>query len=243
MFLKTRVIRFSLSIALFLCVFTCLQVRAEIATPDEMELVCQNWLRYVVSQKAGWAGSSSPQVVNVEALVENDTVLALCFSIAPRGYVVVPILKQLPPVKVYSEANGLEVNQRVGLPQLLREVLLERVRCFVKFYGSMETAQPSKDDTLFGSEHRREWDRFLAARDEFDAILDKGAHTPLVEVGPLLTTSWHQREPYNNFCPMGDGGAQPNRVRGNCNGPNHAVSQMATRRREHFVGFDGSLGR
>jgi len=195
-----------LALVLLLGVFTSLGVQAEKATPQEMERVCQNWLTYMVSEGGAWAGETNPQITDFHEMIVNDTVLARCFSIAPQGYVLVPVLKELPPVKACSEECSLDVNQINGMPQLLRDVLLHRLRLFVKTYGSLETTQPSQGDVLLGRVHRQQWDRFSVDPDEFETDLNKGVFAPMDQVGPLLTTSWHQGAPYNNYCPWGDGG-------------------------------------
>jgi len=196
-----------LALVLSLCVLTSLGVQAEKATPQEMERICRNWLTYMVSEKGTWAGDTNPQITDIQDMIVNDTVLARCFSIAPRGHVVVPVLKELPPVKACSEEGSLDVNQVDGMPQLLRDVLLHRLRLFVKTYGSLEATQPSQGDVLLGRVHRQQWDRFLTDPDEFEADLNKGVFAPAdTTVGPLLTTSWHQGAPYNNDCPWGEGG-------------------------------------
>jgi hypothetical protein len=142
--------------------------------------------------------------MRTDEVVENDTLLARCFSIVPRGFVVVPILKELPPIQAYSEEYGLDVNQTVGFPQLLKEFLLDRIRLYAKIYGSLDAVQPPTGDVLLGRGHKMEWNRFLKNQQEFETDLRGGKFKPLTEVGPLLTTSWHQRAPYNNFCPRGD---------------------------------------
>jgi len=195
-----------LALVLSLCVFTSLGVQAEKAIPQEMEQVCQNWLTQVVFEKGAWARETSPQIRDVHEIIVNDTVLARCFSIAPNGYVVVPVLKELPPVKACSEECSLDVNQVNGMPQLLRDVLLHRLRLFVKTYGSLEAAQPSQGDVLFDRINSQQWDRFSVGQDEFEAGLGKGSFDPMDQVGPLLTTTWDQSSPYNNYCPWGDGG-------------------------------------
>ncbi len=181
-------------------------VQGEIAAQEEMELVCRNWLSYMVYQKGAWAEATDPQIVDVDDMVQGDTVLARCFSIAPRGFVVVPVLKELPPIKAYSDEYRLDVDQKVGLPQLLTEVLLHRTRVFVKRYGSLDVLQPITPGMPSGGGHRAEWNRFLRSESKFEDDLTKGKFQPLAQVGPLLTTAWHQSAPYNNSCPMGDGG-------------------------------------
>ncbi len=143
----------------------------------------------MVYQRGGWAGDIHPKIADVQEIAWGDTALARCFTIAPRGHVVVPILKELPPIKAYSEEYGLDVNETVGFPQLLREVLIHRIRLYVKFYGSLDAAQPPIGDVLLGRVHRQEWNRFLISRDRFDADLRGGDFAPFDEAGPLLTTS------------------------------------------------------
>jgi hypothetical protein len=191
-------------LALFLSILPAPKVRAERATPAEMELVCQNWISYMVYQRGSWAGETRPQIMRTDEIVENDTLLARCFSIFPRGFVVVPILKELPPIQAYSDEYGLDVNEGVGFPQLLREFLLDRVRLYAKIYGSLDAVQPPTGAVLLGRGHKAEWSRFLKNQQEFETDLREGKFKPLTGVGPLLTTSWHQRAPYNNFCPRGD---------------------------------------
>jgi len=195
---------FALSLVLLFCFLSPEESRAERATRAEMELVCQNWLSYMVYQKGAWAGDTRPQIAKVDEINEGDTILARCFSITPRGYVAVPILKELPPIQAYSDEYDLDVNEGAGFPQLLREFLLDRIRLYTRVYGSLDAVQPPTGDVLLGRGHKVEWNRFLKSDQEFQADLRQDKFQRLTEVGPLLTTSWHQRAPYNYFCPRGD---------------------------------------
>lgn len=181
-------------------------LQAERATQEEMAQVCQNWLAYIVHQTGGWGGDAHPKIAAVREIQEEGVVLGCCFSISPQGFVAVPVLKELPPVKAYSETCNLDVQEDAGLPLLLREALLHRINLFIQAYGSVEARQPSRGNELFDSKYRKEWDCFLASQDVFLSNLQRGTLGPLTQAGPLLTTLWHQEEPYNNFCPMGDGG-------------------------------------
>jgi len=65
---------------------------AEIANSDEMHLVCQNFLTYIVHKNGTWSDSNNPTIVSDSILVDNNIQLAHCYSISPCGFVVVPIL-------------------------------------------------------------------------------------------------------------------------------------------------------
>ena len=176
---------------------------AEVATPSQMEQVCRNWLSYIVHHKGGWAGETEPGIVGVEDVTAGELVLARCFSIAPRGYVVVPVLMDLPPIKAYSDEHGLDVNRSVGLPQLLREILEHRVNLFIARYGDVKARPLRSGEVLFDPINRLEWDGLLVPEEQFQANLRLGLRDTFEEHGPLLTTVWHQGAPYNNSCPLG----------------------------------------
>ena len=173
-----------------------------------MHQVCQNWLSYCASQPGGWAGSTSPSISGFEDITANDTVLARCFSVAPVGFVIVPILKELSPVKAYSDESNLKVSDTLGMAQLLREMLHARVALYVDTYGALEQSQPSSGPVLLDRKHRAAWDDLAVSSKDFSSSLSLGVAGSRVSGGPLLTTSWHQGWPYNNDCPLGAGEAR-----------------------------------
>jgi len=197
---------FTSLIVSFILLFSFSTTLAEKATVDEMNLVCQNWLSKIVTSKGQWAEVTSPKVEKVEEMIENDTLLAIVYSIAPEGYIIVPVIKELPPIKTYSDEGHFDINQDFGFPQMIREVLLNRIRNFVGRYGSLEYVTKSDPGEQSLTIHRQQWDQIAVSEAEFKSNLDKSANETLTDVGPLLTTRWHQNSPYYNYCPYGDGG-------------------------------------
>ena len=190
----------------FIClnlIFPIMTARAEQATPAEMERVCQNWLTRIVELTGTWGGSIAPAITTVDDIVVDDTLLARCYNISPQGFVLVPILTAMPPVKAYSDEFPLNLDEPDGMAPLLREILQSRARMYVEAYGSLDAAQPDIGVTLFDRAHRVQWDRFRVTPEQFAA--DKDGKDIIEQGGPLLTTAWHQGSPYNNLCPAGDG--------------------------------------
>jgi len=196
--------RYLMLLMVLLIVFLPYDSRAEKATQAEMELVCKNWLSYMVYQKGIWAGVSNPQISGVQEITNGDTLFARCYSISPKGFVVVPILKELPPINTYSDDCNLDPNQGAGFPQMVRDVLLNRVRLYIKIYGSLDAFQPDTGEVLLGREHKAEWEKFNKSESSFQSDLVGMKFGPMTEVDPLLTTRWHQDAPYNSDCPIGD---------------------------------------
>jgi hypothetical protein len=178
---------------------------AELATEDEMELVGQNWATHIVHASGDWAGGSQPEIAAVRDITVNDTLIARVYKMSPAGYIVVPVLKELPPVKAYSEVSSFNPDDEDGFAALIREVLHHRIGLFIERYGSLEATQLGKGDVLFGEVNGDLWNKYAVSTDEFLSGLGKGGDDA-DEVGPLLTTKWDQGYPYYNDCPMGDGG-------------------------------------
>lgn len=194
---------FLLSLQILLCLSPHLP-RAESATRAEAEQVCRNWLAYVVFETDSWAGSYNPTILDVKPIADGDGVLGWNFLIAPQGHIVVPVLKELPPIKAYSETSNLDADAEDGFARLLRESLRRTTDFFVDAYGSLEAAQPATGDILLDPGQRQEWERLLVPTHQFYAALQSGRdHNPLSGTKPLLRSSWAQGYPYNVDCPVG----------------------------------------
>ncbi|MBN2225836.1 MAG: C10 family peptidase [candidate division Zixibacteria bacterium] len=172
---------------------------------DRMEQVCHNWLRYLVHSEGSWAGSSTPQVIAVDDITVEGRLLGRCFAIAPDGYVVVPVLRELSPIKAFSETGRLDFDDNSEPCDLIRDDLRGHIDDFAVRYGDMGAAMDDKTDDAFAIRIHNAWNRLLLDEKEFDAYLMSKGDTKLEEVGPLLTTAWSQTTPYNNYCPPGDG--------------------------------------
>jgi Peptidase C10 family/FlgD Ig-like domain len=185
--------------------FSVTDSRATIARQAEAETVCRSWLTEHVSFSGNWAGSTNPGIAGVDSLCSGGITLAWCFNIHPRGYVVVPVLKELPPIKAFSTACEFDPSA-AGFARFLKEILLTRLHTYASVCGDLAAEQPIGENAFSSPANALEWTRLLAGlrattQDEINYRAGDRSW-----VGPLLTTSWHQGPPYNNFCPRGDGG-------------------------------------
>lgn len=195
---------FVLAVSCGLCLLTVPSTKAELATTAEMDQVCQNWLAHIVLERGTWAGSSTPQIAGVDDLMAGDTLLAKCYRIAPNGYVLVSALREMSPVKAYSETSVLDANQAGGFLEMITETYSQLYGQYVQRFGSLD-AQQSGVQPMFGQVHQGEWSELTQSGTEYLAA-QRAKRQAMDEAGPLLTSSWHQGVPYNNDCPMGDGG-------------------------------------
>ncbi|MBU0982299.1 MAG: C10 family peptidase [candidate division Zixibacteria bacterium] len=180
-------------------------LQAETANVAEMEQVCRNFIAQTTYQKGSWNGDPSPVITRSDEILDGSRLLARYYTISSGGFVLVPTLKEMTPVKAYSEISVLDDLQEGGFLALVRETLAKRYDLYERINGSLDAPQPSSGDVLFARGHRKTWDLMALPDDQFIQELSGTAKAPASQGGPLLTTSWHQHEPYNNLCPMGDG--------------------------------------
>jgi hypothetical protein len=192
--------RFGTLLVLLLIAATSASVAlAERATRDEMTRVCQNWLTYLTLEQSAFSGSAQPQMTKIQEIESDGTLLGLVFSISPAGHIVVPVLKELQPVRAYSDETDVDMGETAGYPQLLRESLKARTDLYIATYGSLDAVQPAAGSPLFDRDYRAQWDELLVDPGLFVSSLGGGVRTE--QAGPLLTTSWFQGSPYNDLCP------------------------------------------
>ncbi len=198
--LRHRFATYGIAIIFLLC---AAPAHAEIVPSSDAELVGQNWMASIVGMNGDWAGDVAPKIASSDEIYLGDTLIARVYRVSPSGYIVVPVLREMPPVMAYSEESSFDVNAEDGFCAMVREVLANRIRMFVNTYGSLDQKQADFDLKLFGVSNQDEWDRLAVSSEEFSQLRG-GVSTQTV--GPLLTTSWHQGYPYNLLCPQGDGG-------------------------------------
>ncbi|HPC11507.1 MAG TPA: C10 family peptidase, partial [candidate division Zixibacteria bacterium] len=208
--LSYRAARFSHRLVLLaatsLLATTAPTVRAERASSSEMSRACENWLTQVVFTRGAWAGAAAPTVLGAHELAVGDTLLARYYDISPRGFVLVAALKEMTPVKAYSDRYNLDDSQSGGFLAMITEQLANRTRLYAEMFGSLEAAQPPEGPALFGRGQKAEWTRLTLPAGEFGADLAAQAARATRDGGPLCTTSWDQGYPYNKFCPQGQYG-------------------------------------
>ena len=194
---------YTLAAAFVLIATLAISGSAELATSTEMREVAENWSSEIVARTGAWAGSTNPSIVSQTEIRSDDgRLLARYYNLEPQGYVVVPVLREMPPVKMYSDESNLGPEQEGTVIQLLREVLEARMVAFESLYGDVSAVQPASGG-LFDASPKVEWARLAVTSKDFRPETAQGIEA---EGGPLLTSNWHQGAPFNNLCPMGDGG-------------------------------------
>lgn len=113
--------------------------------------------------------------------------LAYIFDLAPEGYIVVSPDTDIHPVIVYSFEGRFPIEESPD------NVLLHLVTWDME---KRLNALPLIDQQL-RQENNTLWEKYLSGE---DFLIEKLSSTK--QYGPWLKNKWHQRNPYNKFCPL-----------------------------------------
>ncbi|MCP4143779.1 MAG: hypothetical protein GY752_00690 [bacterium] len=160
-------------------------------TAVDARAICLNWLDSVVISQGSWAGSDSPVINSHSKLITENLLVGYKFDIEPSGYVIVPSITELAPVKSWSE-TGLFMDG--GFSGYVLDNLHGRVELATQL-TSLQVLEAFPDAQTNYNLHRKLCNNPVQFSKSHDTT-----------VSPLLETAWHQDYPFNEYCPIGDGG-------------------------------------
>lgn len=181
------------------CLFCFGTLNATEVTEQEAEQVCTNWLARIVYGHGDWAKSFTPEIDEMHELWHNGLFLGRYYTIKPKGFVLLPALKEMQPVKAYSDESNLDSSQESGFLLMIKEVLYDRIQVLDNL-GQNDAKSDSEEEMNSILQNQRQlWEFYTQPVDRFNSALPI---MPLLEeAGPLTVSSWHQRAPYNDYCP------------------------------------------
>ena len=217
-------------VGVFVLWLMCFISEARVITPNEAMEVAENFVSHIISKDGSWGGAKDAYIASSVEIKARGKVLGYFFSVEPQGYIVVSKITQMSPVKFFSTSSNLDINNTKGMADLIKDVLGATITSLEQKYGDLgnvpETIGSDPDRTLkvwdwllgkgpepngenyttSGPLLQRESREIEASMlpDSANASFDSGLADPTT--GPLLSTSWHQGDPYNYNCPNGDGG-------------------------------------
>lgn len=192
-----------LAIAAF---FACpSSTRAELATEAEALTAAENWIKVILNKKESWGGQLSAQVSRMERFIREGRTLGYLFYVQPRGFILVSVCKELPPVKAYSDRSTLDPRCHVGLTALIGQ----RMKAAIE-YIEQQTGKPIEEVSRQDWQGVTETDYYAVWMQFADPAFDATRFRPrdrstkgmdYQEGDVLLTSHWEQEPPYNDQCP------------------------------------------
>lgn len=171
------------------------------ARPEEALSMARSWVRMVIVKDGKWAGSAVAEVTGVQEIARKGRVLGYFCPVSPKGYVVVSLYKELAAVKAWSDTSNLDPGQDDGPADLIKGGFERMIKAVEKKSGKkIDTVNDKEFAEALEINYRSVWDKPLT-----DGSGQSGSKTVLggnYQGGTaLLTSSWHQRWPYNAQCP------------------------------------------
>ena len=187
------------AVFLFLSVLCVSTASAAVVTLDKAQTVAQNWLTDIVHTYGSWGGSSAPVISGSEPFVYNGTTVGFNFTVSPQGHILVSARDDIPAVKLYSETSTLSSQNKGDQDQIswISKELFQVGQAIDTHGSEAAAADPVQNPD------RSLWNMLDKSTEAFNAATATGeTATEAVSYGPLLTSTWAQRNPYNQQCPL-----------------------------------------
>ncbi len=184
--------RFAIAVAVILLAVP-IMAYGDVVTDDEAQAIAANFVDHMIDVYGNWGGSKEAEIVSCDEVCHHDLLLGYHLSVSPSGYVFVPATRWLAPVKSFSFTEDFDPQAETGYWQLLKDAVETAFRAIEERYGEPALLASG----LAPKQVNDQWQWLL-----------EGAKAPasIDTVGPLLKTRWDQGVPFNDSCPMGDGG-------------------------------------
>ncbi len=201
-----RFIRAMVAAIVLLCAFSATGFCTEVPSETARQ-VAQGVLRHHVAVFGHWNGSLTPTLAGSDTVRYGDEAVAFNFQVRPSGHVLVIVEDELSPVPLYSTTSTF-VPGRADDPNAIESWIVPELKGRVR--GARDFQRRAGNNAAVGlqsvdrSHVKQTWAYFRGlsgdtGTDETSRSLSP-ASSDIVRgatVGPLLTTAWGQKAPYN----------------------------------------------
>jgi hypothetical protein len=195
-------LRNTILIASLVLVGLRIPVRAEMASMDEALTVANNWVTTIIHHEGDWGGSKSAAVEEVKEFKRGKRVVGYFCRVKPKGYIVVSLRKEFAPVKAYSATGYLDAESEEGMADMLKGRMERMLDAIEQQSAPNKSGTDPNAQSSVRIDYRPVWDELEPDVQSFNAGLESGAIAMAYDPGTkLLSSSWHQKWPYNKKCP------------------------------------------
>jgi len=179
---------------------TCLtsHIQAQMAEREQALTVAKNWIQLIIHKKGNWGGSPTAEIEEIQEFKRGDRVIGYFCQVKPKGHIIVSLRKELAPVKAYSATCDLNPQSNKGLVDLVKGKMERIVDQIEQRFGPVNQVRSEDLERILEIDYRQSWDELERGDLELEMNYQEG--------DTLLTSNWHQGDPYNPLCPTGDTG-------------------------------------
>jgi len=194
-------------LAVSLVVFSStIPVQAEIVTLEEALIVANNWIHMIILEKGGWGDAKDVYVEYIHLLQSGERTIGYFCNVQPVGYIVISLRRELAPVKAYSASSNLDPLSEEGLADLIKGRMERILVTIEQQVGPIRAAGTDEVSNILEIDYRNVWTELEGDISTVDWNIDSKQGDIGVanyqEGDILLTTNWHQGDPFNQDCPV-----------------------------------------
>jgi len=198
-------LRKTILVALLLVAGLTIPIRAKIVTTNEALTVANNWISVIIQKKGGWGDANTAYVEDIQEFRRGRRMIGFFCNVKPRGCIVISLRRELAPVKAYSARSNLDPKCEEGMVDLIKGRMEKILDTIEQLVGPVQTARTEDVANIVEIDYRSVWAELEGdiSTVESDLGSDKGdIGTANYQEGDfLLTTVWHQGNPFNRNCP------------------------------------------
>ena len=163
-------------------------------TFNEAQIVAENWT-IDLEEKF----NDQVRISDGREIYRDNIIVAYVFDLYPKGFVIISPQDYLPPIKMYSTESNFE---RSGGP--LEDIIFKST---LKLIRAVDQGVLNKKIN-FSGRNKQVFKYYLEGNQKYEDI-SRSKSEVTQEVEPLLSTTWGQGGPYNNYCPVINGRISP----------------------------------
>ena len=169
---------------------------------EEARAVAENWIALIIHHQGNWGGALAAHVREVAELRHGGRVVGYLSRIAPHGFVATSLRRELEPVKAYSTTSDMGEDDGQGMADVIKGGMARILEAVEGKLGPIAAAEGRDLESILEINYRPVWDELGGSPSAFAMRLASGEAVPRYAGGRvLLTSSWHQNDPYNRWCP------------------------------------------
>lgn len=174
---------------------------SKLVTESEVEKVAVNWVKLENNLKHLRLNKLDVRISTIRELIYKNTLIGYIVDLEPRGFILVPAVSELSPVKFISFSSNYEGIEKHPFIETLKYRLYFTVTNLEYLRGHFlrtPDLSTSKVDTNQKEKNEGVWERLLSE----DFLLKIYLYTASVNsVSPMLSSTWSQGNPYNMYTP------------------------------------------
>ncbi len=201
-----RNIRNTILVAFLLVACLTMPTRAKMATMDEALTVANNWISVIIQEKGGWGDAKTAFVEDIQEFRRGRRMIGYFCNVKPRGFIVISLRRELAPVKAYSARSNLDPECEEDMADLIKGRMERILDTIEKLVGPVQTARTEDVANILEIDYSSTWAELEGDIPTVEWGLgsnqgDISTTANYQEGEILLTTNWHQGDPYNQDCP------------------------------------------